>query len=348
MAVNEKAQRFAIKAIKQAIAKKCIDAKNSSDNNKVPYGMIAKLVNEHKGRFENLTVQMVKNEMARFWKMEPKAKDVHPTIPPMATMLGDSDTEPETESDSETQSLTRGKPGRPKGSTQDAKEDKVIKFENMQNAITEDYRVGRIEAARNGCDRLPKGRLEEIIYERQKEYGLDDYVNPQTIRNRFDKDRFDVHGRGTVTPALHLEEALVDLLVKLADMNKPFSCGEGLKLANDLLRDTATKETIIGYKQKMKYKCKGDKQWINKNGYILGKKWWNKFMKRNRRYLTSAKGRKFSLNRENWCTYSNFLNIYKCIYQEMVDAGVAMELDIPVYMDLDGNVVDVEDGYGRK
>lgn len=71
-------------------------------------------------------------------------------------------------------------------------------------------------------------------------------------------------------------------------------------------------------------------------------------MLRNRHKLTSAKGRKFSLNRENWCTYSNFLNMYKCIYQEMVDCGVALKLDIPVYMDVDGYVVDVEDAYGRK
>lgn len=192
MADDEKAQRFAIKAIKQAIAKKCIDAKNSSHNNTVPYGMIGRLVNEHKGRFEILTVRMVKNEMARFWKMEPKAKEVHPTIPPMATMPGDSDTEPETESDSETQSPTRGKSGRPKGSTEDAKEEKVTKYEDMLNAITNDYRVDRIELARNGCDneRLPKGRIEEIIDERKKEYGFEDrYVSHTTIWNRFKKKK---------------------------------------------------------------------------------------------------------------------------------------------------------------
>ena len=64
--------------------------------------------------------------------------------------------------------------------------------------------------------------------------------------------------------------------------------------------------------------------------------------------LTSAKGRKFSCNREDWCTYDNFLNMNKCIYQGMVEAGITEKLDVPVFMDANGNAVDVEEASGRK
>ena len=44
-------------------------------------------------------------------------------------------------------------------------------------------------------------------------------------------------GKGAMSPALHLESALVDLLTTLADMHKPLTCGEGVKLANKLIVD---------------------------------------------------------------------------------------------------------------
>ena len=71
-------------------------------------------------------------------------------------------------------------------------------------------------------------------------------------------------------------------------------------------------------------------------------------MKRFRAHISTGKGRKFSRNRGEWCTYDNFLMMYKCMYDEMVKAGIAEKLDIPVYMDADGNVVDVEKAVGRK
>ena len=40
--------------------------------------------------------------------------------------------------------------------------------------------------------------------------------------------------------------------------------------------------------------------------------------------------------------------MYKCIYEEMVGAGVAKKLDVPVFMDADGNEVDAKKAYGQK
>ena len=71
-------------------------------------------------------------------------------------------------------------------------------------------------------------------------------------------------------------------------------------------------------------------------------------MGQNKTKLNSGKGRKFSCNREDWCTYQNFLNMYKCIYGEMLLAGVAAKIEVPVYMDREGNAVSVEKAFGRK
>ena len=105
-------------------------------------------------------------------------------------------------------------------------------------------------------------------------------------------------------------------------------------------------DRIIEYKKKMKMHW--DENGLNKDGTILGQKWWQSFMTRVKDKLTSAKGRTFSYNREDWCTYDNFLNMYKCIYQEMVEAGIAEKLDVSVFMDDNGNAINVEEAYDRK
>ena len=115
-----------------------------------------------------------------------------------------------------------------------------------------------------------------------------------------------------MSPTQHLEEALVDVMLTVADTNKPLSSEEEIKLVNEFVKDMKLKEDIIAYKLKMRMHCGTDGR--NKDGTILGLGWWQRFMKRSRHKLTSAKGRKFSCNSEDWCTYDNFLNTYKCIY----------------------------------
>ena len=56
-------------------------------------------------------------------------------------------------------------------------------------------------------------------------------------------------------------------------------------------------------------------------------------MKRNRDTIISKRRQKYELNRQNWTTYSTFVHVYDYCIQEMVEAGVAKELDEPVWMD---------------
>ena len=42
------------------------------------------------------------------------------------------------------------------------------------------------------------------------------------------------------------------------------------------------------------------------------------------------------MNRDNWTTYRNFSNISDHVIEKLCDAGVADNLDSPVWMDRDG------------
>ena len=49
-------------------------------------------------------------------------------------------------------------------------------------------------------------------------------------------------------------------------------------------------------------------------------------MKWNKHRLVSKRGQKYSLDRQNWTTYHNFIHMYEHRYEEMVSAGVAERL----------------------
>ena len=79
-------------------------------------------------------------------------------------------------------------------------------------------------------------------------------------------------GKSAISLTLHLELTLVNLLIILVDMNKPLTCGEGVKLGNELITDMKLGEGIIAYKKKTKYHC--DENGLNNDDTILGKGWW--------------------------------------------------------------------------
>ena len=46
--------------------------------------------------------------------------------------------------------------------------------------------------------------------------------------------------------------------------------------------------------------------------------------------IESKRGQKFSVDISKWINYQNYNQIYEHVYNEMVEAGVARKLDIPV------------------
>ena len=82
--------------------------------------------------------------------------------------------------------------------------------------------------------------------------------------------------------------ALIDLLLTLSDMNKPLSVGEGVLLANELIKDKQIGDSIRAWKIKNRFYC--DQYGRNTDGTILGTNWWRRFMRQNKTKLNSGKG----------------------------------------------------------
>ena len=62
----------------------------------------------------------------------------------------------------------------------------------------------------------------------------------------------------------------------------------------------------------------------------VGAGYWQGFKKRNGHLIKSKKGKKnFELDCASWSTYANFKQIYEQVYDEMVDAGVAVKMASP-------------------
>ena len=78
----------------------------------------------------------------------------------------------------------------------------------------------------------------------------------------------------------------------------------------------------------------------------LTKNWWLGFLRRHGHLLVTKKGERFSCSRAEWTTYPNMKQMYDVVYDEFVDAGIAEQLEEPIWTDKEGNVVDESDAYG--
>jgi hypothetical protein len=71
--------------------------------------------------------------------------------------------------------------------------------------------------------------------------------------------------------------------------------------------------------------------------------WWNGFRERFKHVLTTKRGEKFEHFRADWSQEPYIAQMYNVIYDNMVEAGVAIKLDSPVIMDSLGNIVQEDD-----
>ncbi len=63
-------------------------------------------------------------------------------------------------------------------------------------------------------------------------------------------------------------------------------------------------------------------------------------MRRHKDKLVTKQGENFALNRSDWTTLPNIRQMYKVIYDEMVDANVAVSLENPIFTDINGQPED--------
>ena len=199
---------------RDAIAKLCFDAKIKSINKRVPRNMISRLVSEHnkKHRGLNLTIKMVHSVVTRRYSSE--------------TLAVTSSTEEESESDIECpQLLSSNHRGRPKGTSFKGIRKKKDLKTVLLNEITTSCKLLKAEHAPK---RVPVEEFDCLITETKQKHGIardDKYfaMRKKLVFIRLQRGNPVYFVKGPMSPALHLELALVGLLTTLADMNKPLT-----------------------------------------------------------------------------------------------------------------------------
>ena len=162
-----------------------------------------------------------------------------------------------------------------------------------------------------------------------------------TCQKRFAKDNLNILDPGKKSPLTDIEPHLVTFILVMADTGPPLSVGQCLPLINSLLHKISHKKYMLH---------------IDNDGNVIpdedfeevGVSYWNGLVKRNGQKLTTNKGRLFKLNRTNRTLYRHFCDMYVDIERHLVDAGVAIKLDKPTWMDKERNEVNELESFGMK
>ncbi len=150
---------------------------------------------------------------------------------------------------------------------------------------------------------------------------------------------------GTPSPMASIESHIVALMGQMAKLRQPLNVAEGLALANSLIEGTNWEEDLISFKKK-----RGWKQFTTdgQRKPLLGKKWYKGFWKRYGHLLEKKRGQKFSKDCAEWSIHRNFVQMYEEVYDAMVLAGVAKKIDVPKWVNQEGNETDEVNAFGRK
>jgi len=131
----------------------------------------------------------------------------------------------------------------------------------------------------------------------------------------------------------------MQFLISMSNCRQPLTTTEGLQLVNSLIKGTKYERMVTKFQSKY---CKGTMKKTTKKGE-LGTQFWHNFMKCNSHCLINKWGEKFASSRADWLTYDNFERMYNDIYAAMKKAGLICDLETPVSMDSQGNIVPMGD-----
>ena len=76
---------------------------------------------------------------------------------------------------------------------------------------------------------------------------------------------------------------------------------------------------------------------------MLGNSYWKWFMKWNGHIVKAKRGVKFDAKHADWHTYLNFETMYNEVYNQMVMGGITCKLDVPVWLNKEGQIVEYEE-----
>jgi hypothetical protein len=238
--------------------------------------------------------------------------------------------------------------GRPKGSSLVAKQNRS---EAIKNAITEAtimYAVAKSNNENEGKFSVPAGTLTSILRFVEDKHSIgDSTLRSSTIRNRVLRCNHTGEARQRISPIADVEPLLVEYCIRLSKIGTPLTQSEVRCLAFSLIQGTEYQRDMIVFKSKRHLLNVSDGSELSDTD-ILGTRWYNGFMNRNKDKLKRGRGRIRDIKRHTFCTAESFRDMYECIYESMVDAGVAIKLEEPVMYDRSGNeTLDGNVAFGR-
>jgi hypothetical protein len=231
------------------------------------------------------------------------------------------------------------KRGRPKGITDAYKREMDANYKDCVNSITLDY----ISLVGNQSKRLSPGALCDLVKSKKEEYEIERDISLSTIRSRARPGRQHAPAaRGVVSPLVGAEDALVVICIQMGKIRQPLNVSEGIALMNDMIVGTTFEEELICFQEERQL---GDES-FQRGTVTTG--WWRGFKSRYRHRLTTKRGERFACNRADWTKLRNIVQMYDVIYDELVDAGVAIKLDSPVFTDRNGKEVSKNERFGKE
>jgi hypothetical protein len=208
-------------------------------------------------------------------------------------------------------------------------------FTNKQRKIECINEISEIFATeqKESCNRTSNSYLDNLITKKWEEYGLDssDTVSKDTIRSRVKRGNLIIQHRGT-PPVLpeKVEKVIAETVLAMQQIRQPLSVSETIEYANSLIKGSEFEEQINKFKLQRQ---------IPLDPNPLGIGWWRGFSKRYKEILVTKKGEKFAKNRSDWSTERNIRQMYDEIYNNMVEAGIAVRLDDKLWMNSSSNTV---------
>eukprot|EP00977_Amphora_coffeiformis_P002353 scaffold439_cov107-Amphora_coffeaeformis.AAC.1 len=171
-----------------------------------------------------------------------------------------------------------------------------------------------------------------------------DDIRPETVRKRQQRGNIKGTREATQSPLESLDFVINYYVQQLARIGDPLGKDDVVALANDILdANPKDKEAFISWK--IKY-CKN---WKDKPGSraLVGDSWYSAYRRRNKHIFKTVRGGfTQDAKRQQWAKWDHFMNMYVCIYDRLISAGLAMTDDTESMYDRHGNVCDAEHAFG--
>jgi hypothetical protein len=177
------------------------------------------------------------------------------------------------------------------------------------------------------------GYLKRLIDEKKNKFGINCSISSKIIKNCIQKGLTTAH-HGAKSLLDEVEVALVQICNQMGKIRQPLSCTKAIALMNDMIENTNAKLKLIEFQQSRILGTYG----FEKGQVTSG--WWRGFLRQHKDKLITKRGEKFALNRGDWTTLPSIRQMYKVIYDEMVDANMAVSLENPIFTDINGQPED--------